>query len=137
MKNLPLSLAAAAVSGALTLLRPADWSSRTRRAFVLVPGALAAATLAGGLFPGGRKQSGTGSAAAGAALALGVGTLVSGLQTLSLHWDARLERWLVRRGLPQPRLLMGAAVALVTLAVDLLGDRGEHSKADPARRRRS
>ncbi|WP_146360539.1 hypothetical protein [Arthrobacter yangruifuii] len=39
MKNLPLSLALAASSGLFTLQRPADWSPRTRRSFVLVPGA--------------------------------------------------------------------------------------------------
>lgn len=39
MKNLPLSLALAAVSGAFTLSRPADWSPGLRRAYILVPGA--------------------------------------------------------------------------------------------------
>lgn len=147
MKNLPLSLATATISGAFTLLRPSDWSPGTRRAFVLVPGALAAATLAGGLLQGRRQvransavsggsaaSSSSGSspsAAAGAALAVGVGTLVSAGQALSLRWDASLERWLVRKGLRRPRLWMGAAVALATLAVDFLGGRGRGgNKAD-------
>ena len=39
MQNLPLSLTLAAVSGALTLKRPADWSPRVRRAYILAPGA--------------------------------------------------------------------------------------------------
>ncbi|MBO0907470.1 hypothetical protein [Arthrobacter sunyaminii] len=39
MKNLPLSLALAAFSGALTLKSPADFSPGMRRAYVLAPGA--------------------------------------------------------------------------------------------------
>ncbi|MCQ1999783.1 hypothetical protein [Arthrobacter zhaoxinii] len=39
MKNVPLSLALAASSGLFTLQRPADWSPRARRSFVLIPGA--------------------------------------------------------------------------------------------------
>ena len=38
MKNLPLSLALAAASGAFTLQRPADWSPALRRAYILGPG---------------------------------------------------------------------------------------------------
>lgn len=43
---MPLSLTVATLAGAFTLLRPADWSSRVRRAYVFGPGALAAAVTA-------------------------------------------------------------------------------------------
>ncbi len=39
MKNLPLSLTLAALSGALTLKSPAAWSPRVRRVYVVAPGA--------------------------------------------------------------------------------------------------
>ncbi|MCC3269055.1 hypothetical protein MUG94_10300 [Arthrobacter gengyunqii] len=39
MKNLPLSLTLAAVSGVLTLKSPAGWSPGVRRSYVLAPGA--------------------------------------------------------------------------------------------------
>ena len=39
MKNLPMSLSLAALSGVLTLKSPGEWSPGMRRAFVLAPGA--------------------------------------------------------------------------------------------------
>lgn len=38
MNSVPLSLAIAAAGGAFTLLRPADWSTPVRRAYVWLPG---------------------------------------------------------------------------------------------------
>lgn len=38
MSSLPFSLAVSAAGGALTLLRPADWSTPVRRAYVWLPG---------------------------------------------------------------------------------------------------
>ena len=55
MKNLPLSLTLAALSGALTLRSPADWSPAWRRAFVLVPGAVLGVTGAVAVLKGSRK----------------------------------------------------------------------------------
>ena len=55
MKNLPLSLSLAALSGALTLRSPADWSPALRRAFVLVPGAALGVTGAVAVLKGSRK----------------------------------------------------------------------------------
>ncbi|WP_104103832.1 hypothetical protein [Arthrobacter sp. 08Y14] len=63
MKNLPLSLTLAALSGALTLKSPADFSPGMRRAYVLAPGAalgiIAAAALRSGVKKG-RKLAAAG-----------------------------------------------------------------------------
>ena len=63
MKNLPLSLALAAISGALTLKSPAEWSPRVRRAYVLAPGAAIGVIVAAALRRG--AQQGRELAAAG------------------------------------------------------------------------
>ena len=63
MKNLPLSLTLAALSGALTLKSPARWSPRVRRAYVLVPGAAAGIIVAAAFRRGarqGREQAAAG-----------------------------------------------------------------------------
>ncbi|WP_341394445.1 hypothetical protein [Arthrobacter sp. G119Y2] len=171
MKNLPLSLTVSAISGAFTLLRPADWSPQLRRAFVVVPGTLAVGGLAAVLFrPAGRNQHGTaagddgssgaepgslfvqplavrglitvgdgGSAGAEkgplfarppavrALIAVGAGVVVSGIQMLSLRLDERLERWLLKHRVPAPRYWMALAVALASLAVDLMQDPEDES----------
>lgn len=62
MKNLPLSLTIATLAGAFTLLRPADWSSRTRRIFVFGPGAVAAGGAAAAVISGRAKLRAEGSA---------------------------------------------------------------------------
>ena len=155
MKNLPLSLTVSAISGAFALLRPADWSPRVRRASVVVPGALAGAGLAAVLFRSdGDKQAGSGSGkvaddggtagsdssradtgslfaqppAVRALAAAGAGAVVSGIQVLSLRLDERLERWLLRHRVPAPRYWMALAVALTSLAVDLVHDREDGSR---------
>lgn len=146
MKNLPLSLTMSAAAGAFTLLDPADWSPAARRAFVFVPGALAAAGVLLAPFPGFRgraaaetaevaqdspaddgvpggavmRPSGVRGKAVRAALAVGAGSTVSGVQALSLRFDAGMERWLVRHRVAAPRLWMAAGVALATLVMDLL-----------------
>ena len=55
MKNLPLSLSLAALSGVLTLNSPADWSPGMRRAFVLAPGAALGVIAAEALRRGSQK----------------------------------------------------------------------------------
>lgn len=148
MKNLPLSLTVSAAAGAFTLLDPADWSPAARRAFVFVPGALAAAGVLLAPFPGAgaraaaevaegwdaqnstaddgvpggavMRPDGVRGKAVRAALAVGAGSTVSGVQALSLRFDASMERWLVRHRVAAPRLWMAAAVALATLVMDLL-----------------
>lgn len=151
MKNLPLSLTVSAISGAFTLLRPADWSPRLRRAFVVVPGTLAVAGLVAVLFRGaGSRQprSGSGNSAGDGAhpgaetgslfaqppavralFAVGAGAAVAGIQTLSLRLDERLERWLLKHRVPAPRYWMALAVALTSLAVDAVHDREGGSRS--------
>lgn len=143
MKDLPLSLTVSALAGAFTLLRPADWSPRIRRAFVLAPGVLTAAGLAAVLLPGGGRRSssgdsgGAGSASAPVSLAplrarpaavragaaVVAGTAVSALHAGSLRVDAAAENWLAGRGLAAPRLWMAAGMALASLGLDFLHDR--------------
>ena len=55
MKNLPLSLTLAALSGALTLKSPSSWSPRVRRAYVLAPGAVIGIIAAAALRSGARQ----------------------------------------------------------------------------------
>ena len=63
MKNLPLSLALAALSGVLALRSPADWSPGARRTYVLAPGAAIGVIAAAALRKG--SQEGRKVAAAG------------------------------------------------------------------------
>lgn len=63
MKNLPLSLTMAVLSGALTLKSPGGWSPAVRRAFVLAPGAATGIIAAAALLKG--VQKGRELAAAG------------------------------------------------------------------------
>ena len=56
MKNLPLSLALAAFSGAFTLQRPADWSRAVRRLYVLGPGAVVGVVSVAVLQKGSQKR---------------------------------------------------------------------------------
>ncbi|KAD4060053.1 hypothetical protein GD627_02995 [Arthrobacter yangruifuii] len=126
MKNLPLSLALAASSGLFTLQRPADWSPRTRRSFVLVPGAalgiLGALAVRAGAQRG-RETAGSGTGprmrlAGPAVVAAMVGATASGVLALTLVLDERVEAWLVRRGVARPRRVMAAASALSSLLLD-------------------
>lgn len=55
MKNLPLSLTLAALSGALTLKSPTGWSPAVRRAYVFVPGAAIGSIAAAALLKGARE----------------------------------------------------------------------------------
>ena len=63
MKNLPLSLALAAASGAFTLQRPADWPPALRRAYILAPGVAIGAISVAAVWKG--TQKGRELAAAG------------------------------------------------------------------------
>ena len=55
MKNLPLSLALAAASGAFTLQRPADWPPALRRAYILAPGVAIGAISVAAVWKGSQK----------------------------------------------------------------------------------
>ncbi|MDM7991462.1 hypothetical protein [Arthrobacter sp. zg-Y877] len=180
MKNLPLSLALAASSGIFTLQRPADWSPRMRRTYIVAPGValgaigvlavrkgaqkgreLAAAGTVDLVTPftaGAGSGAGTGTGTDGggegtdsttapsyvagnasghrtlvpaialAVLAATVGTTVSGLLALGLVLDERMETWLVRRGVAQPRRVMAVAAAAGSLILDQAMDSRDSSK---------
>ena len=55
MKNPPLSLTLAALSGVLTLKSPGDWSPGVRRAYVLAPGAAIGVIAAAAVWTGSKK----------------------------------------------------------------------------------
>lgn len=68
MMSLPppvVSLATAAASGALTLLRPADWRPAVRRAYVWLPGAAVAGGVLWATRPGRKSDGKAGAPAAG------------------------------------------------------------------------
>ncbi|MCC9144604.1 MULTISPECIES: hypothetical protein [unclassified Arthrobacter] len=176
MKNLPLSLALAASSGIFTLQRPADWSPRMRRTYVVAPGVALGAIGVLAVRKGAQKGrelaaagtvdlvtpftagagTGTGTDGGGegtdsttapsyvagnasghrtrvpaialAVLAATVGTTVSGLLALGLVLDERMETWLVRRGVAQPRRVMAVAAAAGSLILDQAMDSRDSSR---------
>ena len=141
-----VSLTTAAATGALTLLRPADWRPAVRRAYVWLP---AIGTAAGVLWvtrPGrkanqvgdGSEQVGPGVApaalprtdarkllAARASVSLAVGVVLAAVGTGSLKLDAGIERRLAGRGLRHPRRWMAAAVAVASLGMDAISNASE------------
>ncbi|GAA1757493.1 hypothetical protein [Kocuria aegyptia] len=144
MNNLVLSLTGSAAAGALTLISPSGWSSRTRAAYVVVPGVLVTAAGAWALSQNTGEDESVGSGAvtehgspsgevpvsvqrmpvaARAALLLGLGAATCGVQAASLRIDALLERWLVGRGAAHPRRWMAALAVLASLGMDAAGDR--------------
>lgn len=134
-----LSLAGATATGALALISPSGWTSRSRRAYVLVPGALV--TVAGALLlargPGvpesveattdETEPAGTPPAdpslppAVRVVLSLGLGALTCGVQAGSLWVDGAIESWLVRRGAARPRWWMAGLAVFLSLAIDAAG----------------
>ncbi len=53
-------------------------------------------------------------------LAVVTGAAVSGIMALTLVLDARVEAWLVRRGVAKPRVVMAVAGVLWSLLMDVL-----------------
>ena len=53
-------------------------------------------------------------------LAVVAGAAVSGIMALTLVLDARVEAWLVRRGVAKPRVVMAVAGVVYSLALDVL-----------------
>lgn len=129
MKSLTTSLLGAAFTGAFTLLRPADWSQSTRRAFVVLPGVVVGAGCAYALSKGTKVPAENGEAdettvklplPVQAALAVGLGAATSAASAVCLPFDAWLEQQLVSRGTSHPRRWMAAGGALLYLGVDLM-----------------
>lgn len=148
-----VSLATAAATGALTLLRPADWRPAVRRAYVWLPGAAAAGGVLWATRPGrnpGRKDGAPAeSAAAPAARSDGVdapgreprkslaartlvsltaAVIITALQAGSLKVDADIERRLAGYGLRRPRRWMAAGAAAASLALDLMRDASQPAR---------
>ena len=140
MNDLSRSLTGAALTGALTLISPSDWSPRVRRAFVLVPGVLVAA---GATWSLSKLNDGRPSVAASGsdenaedsptpqrppvaqrvAVPLALGAATCGFQASSLWIDAAIERWVIRRGATYPRRWMAVLAVAVSLLIDVIGSR--------------
>ncbi|MHA7247125.1 hypothetical protein [Arthrobacter tecti] len=129
MKKLSVSLTTAAIGGALTLPRPADWSRATQRAIVVLPSVALAAGAAVVLSRDTTRSMEDGTeekdkvklpVPARVAIALGLGAAACGASALGLRLDAWMERQLSGRGLAHPRRWMAAGAAVLYLALDLV-----------------
>lgn len=141
MKRETRAVIESVVAGAgVYLLRPTDWPGWVRWAYVAAPSTLvmAGVALMTGLAGPRQNPSAEASDAASServtrterslaslqssplparwAMVLGAGAAMSAAQAFSLAADASIERWLTRRGLRRPRLLMGVVVASMPLA---------------------
>ena len=149
-----VSLATAAATGALTLLRPADWRPAVRRAYVWLPGAAAAGGVLWATRPGrntGRKDGAPAESAAAPAgsksdrvdaprreprkslaartlVSLTAAVIITALQAGSLKVDADIERRLAGYGLRRPRRWMAAGAAAASLALDLMRDASQPAR---------
>ena len=105
-------LAVAGITGALSLVDPAELSPRTRTSYRLTCAALSGAftyTVLRGddeLTDDPRQQ---------AAVAVGAAGAVFATMGLWERWDASLHGWLVARGVQRPRLVIAAAATATSL----------------------
>lgn len=131
------------------LLRPADWPRWVRWTYVAAPALLV--TGVGALMAGlvGSRQAADASTTseetlqrritswessplpARIAMVAGAGGAMAAAQVVSLKVDASVERWLSRRGVRHPRLLMGTVVAVVSL-MELISTSGDESRQPEA-----
>lgn len=144
MNKLLLSLTGATAAGALTLVSPAGWSPGVRRAYVVVPGVLAASFSALLLSKIVDRQAAVLSrvesvteaptedayplpqrhpVAVRVAVPVVVGAATCGLQASSLWIDAALERGVVRLGAAHPRRWMATLAVAASLGMDAIGER--------------
>ncbi|MEX5300997.1 hypothetical protein [Kocuria sabuli] len=144
MNKLLLSLTGATAAGALTLVSPASWSPGVRRAYVVVPGVLAASFSTLLLSRIVDRQADVVSrvesmtevptddayplpqrhpVAMRVAVPVIIGAATCGLQGFSLWMDAALERGLVRLGAAHPRRWMAALAVASSLGMDAIGER--------------
>lgn len=144
MNKLLLSLTGATTAGALTLVSPADWSPGVRRAYVVVPGVLAASfgTLllskivdqqadvisrvesvtevpTDDAYPLPQRHP----VAVRVAVPVVIGAATCGFQASSLWIDAALERGVVRLGAAHPRRWMAVLAVAASLGTDAIGER--------------
>ncbi|MGQ1798021.1 hypothetical protein ACT4S5_12920 [Kocuria oceani] len=144
MNKLLLSSIGATAAGALTLVSPADWSPRVRRAYIVVPGVLAASFSAMLLSRIVDRQAAVVSrvesvtevptdaaypfpqrhpVAVRVAVPVLIGAATCGFQASSLWIDAALERGIVRFGAAHPRRWMAALAVAMSLGMDAIGER--------------
>ncbi|MUN63845.1 hypothetical protein GMA12_11975 [Kocuria sediminis] len=153
MNKLLLSSIGATTAGALTLISPDGWSTGVRRAYVVVPGVLAAAFSAVLLSEIVDRQAAVASrvesvtevptddayplpqrhpVAVRVAGPVLIGAATCGLQAASLCIDAALERSITRLGAAHPRRWMAALAVAASLSTDAVG---EHLNIRTARAR--
>jgi membrane associated rhomboid family serine protease len=120
-------LAVAGITGALSLLNPAELSPRALTTYRLT-----CATLAGAFaytvlrdddeLPDEPKHQ--------VAIAVGTAGAVLGTMGLWERWDARLHGWLVARGVERPRVVIAAAATAISLLSGLLEARTSANRAE-------
>ncbi|WP_278857700.1 hypothetical protein [Kocuria palustris] len=119
----PRTLAFAVASGAEEMIPYHRARGRTRAAIIAVPGLTGAGLTtwwinrkSEPLLPGEGSESMRALTTAG--LSAGVGSLISGTTALSMALDGAFERFLVRRGVRRPLLVMGATGLVVGWALE-------------------
>lgn len=150
MKRVPRAITEAAVAGVgVLVLRPGDWPRWARLLYVGAPSALVTSGVAIllGLTGAGRHRSveppdagrPDGQPPSDDLLArvralpvparwtvcVGVGLVLTAVGAGSVAADAGLERWMTRRGVRCPRLIMAGAAALVLAADSVINPREE------------
>jgi hypothetical protein len=114
-------IAIAGVTGALSLVNPADLSPRALRAYRLSCATLSGAFTYGML----RDEDLTEHPQAQVAFAVGAAGAVFTTMGLWERWDAGMHRWLVARGVRRPRLVIAAAATATSLLPAFLDTKSE------------
>lgn len=118
-------LSEAVVTGAGTaLIAPGKMSAPVRQGFHALSGLAGGGATAFLLGQQGGKAKKAAAPAGGA-----VGLLMVGLSVAGAALDGKAERWLAGRGVKRPRIVIGAAVGLFTLATLWLEDFAEDEPA--------
>ena len=118
--NAGREIAIAGVTGALSLVNPADLSPRALTAYRLT-----CATLSGAFTYTVLRDDDevTDEPTTQAAIAAGAAGAVFATMGLWERWDAGLHRWLVARGVQRPRLVIAAAATATSLLSAFLDTR--------------
>jgi [ribosomal protein S5]-alanine N-acetyltransferase len=105
-------LAVGAITGALTLVNPADLSPRALRAYRLT-----CATLSGAFAYTVLRDDDelTDEPVQQVAIAVGLGGAILGTMRFWERWDAKVHGWLVAHGVERPRLVLATAATATSL----------------------
>lgn len=151
MKSTSRAITESAAAGlSVYLFRPADWPRWVRWTYVAGPALLV--TAGGALMTGfiGPRQDADASSTSDEglrgritslrlsplpvriAIVAGAGGAMAAAQVVSIKVDTGVERWLSRRGVRHPRVLMGAVIAVVSLveSIHTAGDGTRQSEAE-------